>query len=165
MILDQNRVVLVASVICFQKKIGLHGLNHQIIEYWVSTGRYWLVLGGTGSEQGGTGCQYDELSENVWFAWSKSSNYWIFEEGKGDYGQTNGQTDRISSCRLEGSSKKANQFASLILTTFWLHYGCILMTTFWLHSEYFWYITLDYHWSKKIYRPKMIAWSGAIIRP
>ena len=33
MILDQNRAVLVASVICFQKIFGLHGLNHQIIEY------------------------------------------------------------------------------------------------------------------------------------
>ena len=52
MILDQNRAVLVASVICFQKIFGLHGLNHQIIEYWVSRGQYWLVLGGTWSEQG-----------------------------------------------------------------------------------------------------------------
>ena len=75
MTLDQNRAVLVASVICFQKIFGLYGLNHQIIEYWVSRGQYWLVLGGTGSEQGGTGCQHDELSENIWFAWSKSSNY------------------------------------------------------------------------------------------
>ena len=33
MILDQNRAVLVASVIYFQKIFGLHGLNHQIIEY------------------------------------------------------------------------------------------------------------------------------------
>ena len=32
-ILDQNRVVLVASVISFQKIFGLHGLNHQIIKY------------------------------------------------------------------------------------------------------------------------------------
>ena len=47
-ILDQNRAVLVASVTCFQKIFGLHGLNHQIIEYWVSRGRYWLVLGSTG---------------------------------------------------------------------------------------------------------------------
>ena len=74
-ILDLNRAVLVASVIYLQKIFGLHGLNHQIIEYWVSRGRYWLVLGGTGSEQGGTGCQHDELSENIWFAWSRSSNY------------------------------------------------------------------------------------------
>ena len=87
----RNRTVLVASVMSFQKIFGLHGLNQQIIEYWVSRGRYWLVLGGTGSEQGGTGCQHDELSENIWFAWSKSSNYWIFEEGKRDYGQTNPQ--------------------------------------------------------------------------
>ena len=64
-LLDQNRAVLVASVIYFQKIFGLHGLNHQIIEYWVSGGRYWLVLGGTGSEQGSTGCQHDELSENI----------------------------------------------------------------------------------------------------
>ena len=63
-ILDQNRAVLVASVICFQKIFGLHGLNHQIIEYLVSRGRYWLVLDVTGSEQGGTGCQHDELLEN-----------------------------------------------------------------------------------------------------
>ena len=67
----------------------------------VSRGRYWLVLGGTWSEQGGTGCQHDELSENIWFAWSKPSNHWIFEEGKSDDGQTNPQTDRISSCRLD----------------------------------------------------------------
>ena len=75
MILDQNRAVLVASVICFQKIFGLHGLNHQIIEYWVSRGWYWLVLGGTGSEQGGTGWQCDMLSENIWFVLSKASNY------------------------------------------------------------------------------------------
>ena len=55
MILDQNRAVLVASVICFQKIFGLHGLNHQIIEYWVSRGRYWLVLDGAGSVKGSTG--------------------------------------------------------------------------------------------------------------
>ena len=60
-ILDQNRAVLFASVLCFQKIFGLHGLNHQIIEYWVSRRWYWLVLGGTGSEQGGTGCQCDML--------------------------------------------------------------------------------------------------------
>ena len=35
-----------------------------------------------------------KLSENIWFAWSKSSNYLIFEEGKSDYGQTHTQTDR-----------------------------------------------------------------------
>ena len=32
-ILGQNRAVLVASVICFQKIFGLHGVNHQIIQY------------------------------------------------------------------------------------------------------------------------------------
>ena len=32
-ILGLNRAVLVASVICFQKIFGLHGLNDQIIEY------------------------------------------------------------------------------------------------------------------------------------
>ena len=94
MILDQNRAVLVASVICFQKIFGLHGLNHQIIEYLVSRGRYWLVLGVTGSEQGGTGCQHDELSENICFTLCKPSNYSIFEEGKSDYRQTNKQINR-----------------------------------------------------------------------
>ena len=29
----QNRAVLVASMMSFQKIYGLHGLNHQIIEY------------------------------------------------------------------------------------------------------------------------------------
>ena len=75
MILDQNRAVLVASVICFQK---IFGLNHQIIEYWVSRGQYLLVLGqygvvlvGTsvlgdiGLEQGGTGCQCDRVASIV----------------------------------------------------------------------------------------------------
>ena len=32
-ILDQNRAVLVASVIRFQKIYGLHGLDHQIVQY------------------------------------------------------------------------------------------------------------------------------------
>ena len=32
-VLGQNRVVLVASMMSFQKIYGLHGLNHQIIEY------------------------------------------------------------------------------------------------------------------------------------
>merc|ERR1712004_918430 len=32
-VLGQNRAVLVASVICFQKIFGLHGVNHQIIPY------------------------------------------------------------------------------------------------------------------------------------
>ena len=31
--LGQNRAVLFVSLICFQKIYGLHGLNHQIIEY------------------------------------------------------------------------------------------------------------------------------------
>ena len=32
-VLGQNRAVLVASVICFQKIYGLHGVHHQIIQY------------------------------------------------------------------------------------------------------------------------------------
>ena len=32
-VLGQNRAVLVASMMSFQKMYGLHGLNHQIIEY------------------------------------------------------------------------------------------------------------------------------------
>ena len=34
LVLGQNRVVLIASMMSFQKIYGLHGLNHQIIEYW-----------------------------------------------------------------------------------------------------------------------------------
>ena len=45
---SKHWLVLVASVICFQKIYGLHGLNYQIIEYWVCRGRYWLVIAGTG---------------------------------------------------------------------------------------------------------------------
>ena len=52
-----------------------------------------MVLGGTGSEQGGTGCQHNELSENIWFTCCKPSNYPIIGEGKSDYGQTDTQTD------------------------------------------------------------------------
>ena len=33
MVLGQNWAVMVASMICFQKIYGLHGLNRQIIEY------------------------------------------------------------------------------------------------------------------------------------
>ena len=33
MVLGQNRAVLVASMMSFQKMYGLRGLNHQIIEY------------------------------------------------------------------------------------------------------------------------------------
>ena len=33
MVLGQNRAVLGASMMSFQKIYGLHGLNHQIIEY------------------------------------------------------------------------------------------------------------------------------------
>ena len=41
MVLGDNRskqggAGCLASVICFQKIFGLYGLNHQIIEYWVS---------------------------------------------------------------------------------------------------------------------------------
>ena len=32
-VLGQNRAVLIASMMSFQKIYGLHGLNHQIIEY------------------------------------------------------------------------------------------------------------------------------------
>ena len=35
----------------------------------------WMVLGGTGSEQGDTGCQCDMLSENIELTRSKPSNY------------------------------------------------------------------------------------------
>ena len=30
---DQNRALVVSSVICFQKKYGLHRVNHQITQY------------------------------------------------------------------------------------------------------------------------------------
>ena len=50
--------------------------------YCISIGWYWLVLGDTGSKQGGTGCQCDMLSENIWFTWSKPSYYSIFGKEK-----------------------------------------------------------------------------------
>ena len=55
--------------------------------------RYWLVLGGTGTEQGNIGCQCDMLSEDIWFTQCKPSNYSIFGEGKSDDGQTDRETD------------------------------------------------------------------------
>ena len=61
--------------------------------YWANIGRYWLVLGGTWSEQGDAGCQCNMLSENIWFTWCKPSNYSIFGEGKSDDRQTNPQTE------------------------------------------------------------------------
>ena len=33
LVLGQNRAVLAANMMSFQKIYGLHGLNHQIIEY------------------------------------------------------------------------------------------------------------------------------------
>ena len=87
--------------------------------YWISSLRYWLVLGGTGSEQGSSGCQCDMLSENIWFTWCKPSNSSIFGEGKSDYGQTHTQTHRhtdrqnfLSKTRpllWKGSSKKYHE--------------------------------------------------------
>ena len=50
-----------------------------------------MIFGGTGSEQGGTGCQHDEVSENIWFAWSK---YQIIEYSKKEKVITDKQTDR-----------------------------------------------------------------------
>ena len=35
--------------------------------YWASIGWCWSVLGDTGSKHGGTGCQCNMLSENIWF--------------------------------------------------------------------------------------------------
>ena len=61
-----------------------------------------MVLGRDGSEQGSTGCQNDELSENIWLVWSLSSNYLIFEEGNSDCGQT----DKRTNGQTEGASKK-----------------------------------------------------------
>ena len=74
--------------------------------YWISTLRYWLVFGGTGSEQGGTGCSCDILSD-IWFTWCKPSNYLIFGEDKTDDVQTDRQ-NFLSKTRpflRKGSSK------------------------------------------------------------
>ena len=69
--------------------------------YWVSILRYWLVFGSTGLEQGGTGCQCDMLSENIWLTWCKPLNYSIFrkEEVMTDK-WTDRETNRISYLRL-----------------------------------------------------------------
>ena len=44
-VLGQNRAVLFASMICFQKIYGLHGVNHQIIQYSEHSTWYLVVLG------------------------------------------------------------------------------------------------------------------------
>ena len=41
-----------------------------VVTWWC-----WSVLGDTGSKHGGTGCQCDMLSENIWFTWSKPTNH------------------------------------------------------------------------------------------
>ena len=74
-VLGQKRALLVASVICFRKISGLHGLNHQIIQCWFSRERYCLVLGGTGSKLVNAGRQCDMLSEDIWFALFRLPNY------------------------------------------------------------------------------------------
>ena len=40
-----------------------------VVTWWycISIGWFWLVLGDTGSKQGGISCQCDMLSENIWF--------------------------------------------------------------------------------------------------
>ena len=60
--------------------------------YLVNRGRHWRFFV-TGSVEGDTGCQYDMLSENIWFTWCKPSNYTIFGERKSDYRQMDGQTE------------------------------------------------------------------------
>ena len=69
--------------------------------YWISILRYWLVLGGTGSEQGGTGCQCYMLSENIWFTWWNHQfiQYLESEKVMTDR-QMDKRTDRISYLRF-----------------------------------------------------------------
>ena len=79
-------------MVIFSFTIGyLWWLNHQIIENWVSRGRYWLILNGTGSEQGGTGCQHDELSEKNGL---HGLNHQIIEYSKKEKVITDRQTDK-----------------------------------------------------------------------
>ena len=73
-----------------------------VLGHWVSKGWYWLVFGYTGSEQGGTGCQCDMLSESKWFTRSKPSYHSIFEEGKSDDAQTYLFVDLIPSVEGDG---------------------------------------------------------------
>ena len=81
-VLGQNRAVLVASMTSFQKIYGLHGLDHQIIEY--------------------------------------SKKKIVITDR-----QTNRQTDRISSCRLDpfcrrgrvNSAKLATEYLCLYFKT------------------------------------------------
>ena len=61
------------------------------------------------------------LSENIWFTLCKASNYWIFKEAKSDDGQTNGQTDKISSCRLDPFCRRGR--VKILLGTF-IKCGC-----------------------------------------
>ena len=66
---------------CAHVRSTKESLTFQYDRWWylVSRGQYWLELGGTGSEQGSTGCQCNMLSENIWFTWCTSSNYSILE--------------------------------------------------------------------------------------
>ena len=54
------------------------------------------MLGDTGSKHGGTGCQCDMLSENIWFTWSKPSNHTgSVEGGTGWYSVVLGQNRAV----------------------------------------------------------------------
>ena len=63
-----------------------------------------MVLGGTGSEQGGTGCQHDELSKNIWVAWPRSSNYYSKKEKVITDKRTDRHTDRQTEFPLVDST-------------------------------------------------------------
>ena len=64
------------------------------------------MFGDTGSRQGGSGCQSDMLSENIWFTWSKpliieywviKGRYWLVLGGTGsEQGGTGCQHDELS---------------------------------------------------------------------
>ena len=67
----------IVGVTSFQKIYGLCGVKHQNVENYASCGWIlwvgWVCVGdgGVGSGSVDSGCH--QLSENIWFVWSKMS--------------------------------------------------------------------------------------------
>ena len=95
LVLGQNGAILVVSVCELSKYIlftWCKPSNHSIFGAW------YLVLGGTGSEQGSTGCQCDMLSENIWL---HGVNHEIIQYSEKEKLMTDRQMDRQTDRQTE----------------------------------------------------------------
>ena len=61
---------------------SIEGASVNILWYWVSIGRYWLILCGTGSVWSGTG-SYMMVAVGTWWYWVNRRRYWSIHDGTG----------------------------------------------------------------------------------